>query len=451
MKLIPFSLAATAVIWGISLAAPAQAKPTPAELARLGADLTPVGAEKAGNKEGTIPAWEGGLTKPPAGWSPGQPLVDPFAGEKPLFTISAANADQYKEKMTPGAYALMKRYANFTMPVYPTHRTATVPSTVLEKVKTQAANTELEGAGIKGYSSGPYMPFPIPKNGLEAVWNHLLRYTGGSVEDRIDTFVVRPNGDFSSFGARVRRYNASHLDNPKPTENLRNLVFYTHPASLEGTIYLFQDPVDQVNASRAAWIYNSGQRRVRRAPDLNYDMITDGSEGIYFVDQVDAFNGPPDAFDWKLVGKKEIFVPYNSYKMANKNLKYADVIRQNTVNPEHMRYELHRVWVVEGTLKPDAKHQFGKRVFYIDEDSWHILAEDGYDTRGGIWRVALHGLEQVYGDDTPYYTFNLYHDLNSGAYAIWGLSNEVSSPRVFGKTGKTIDFEPDALRRQGLK
>ncbi|MGE5514837.1 MAG: DUF1329 domain-containing protein [Bacteroidota bacterium] len=442
MKLSQFSLTVAVLSWSV-LSGEAQAKLNPAELARLGADLTVVGAEKAGNADGTIPAYEGGLAKTAAG--------DPFAGEKPLFTITAANAEQYKDKLSAGDLALLKRYATFAMPVYPSHRTATFPAAMLDQVKAQAANTELDGSGIKGFLPGPYYPFPIPRNGLEAIWNHLLRYTGGSVEDRIDTFVVRPNGDYSTFGARIRRYNYSHLDEPRPSEHLRNMVFYTNPASLEGTVYLVQDPVDTVGNSRAAWIYNAGQRRVRRAPDLNYDMITDGGEGVYFVDQIDAYNGAPDRFDWKLVGKREMYVPYNTYKMASKSLKYADIIRPNTVNPDNMRYELHRVWVVEGTLKDGAKHQFGKRTFYIDEDTWHILGEDAYDTRGGLWRVALHGVEQVPGADTAYYTFNLYHDLNSGAYAIWGLSNESSVPRTFGKKGKTIDFEPDALRRQGLK
>lgn len=451
MKLLRNSLAMAVLIGGVVIAGAAQAKGPASEIARLGGDLTPVGAEKAGNKDGSIPAWNGGLTQPPAGWSPGQPLIDPFAGEKPLFTITGANAAQYKDKLSPGQLALLQRYSNFAMPVYKTRRTAAYPAAVLEQVKKQAAGVEIEGSGIKGNTPGASYPFPVPTTGLEVIWNHLLRYAGGSVEDQFDTFIVRPNGDYSSFGLRMRRYNASNLDAPKPTELLRNLLFYTHPASLQGTVYLVQDPVDQVNQSRAAWIYNAGLRRVRRAPDLAYDMITDGGEGLYFVDQVDAYNGGPDRYDWKLIGKKEMYVAYNTYKMGDKKLKYADIIRKNTVNSENMRYELHRVWVVEGVLKSGQSHQYGKRTFYVDEDTWHILAEDAYDNRGGLWRAAIHGVEQVYGANTPYYSFNLYHDLTSGAYAIWGLSNESSYPRTFGQTGKVIDFEPDALRRQGLK
>ncbi|MGE5245884.1 MAG: DUF1329 domain-containing protein, partial [Betaproteobacteria bacterium] len=110
---------ATAVAAALcGLAAPAQAKLTAAEAARLGADLTPIGAEKAGNKDGTIPAWTGGLCSPPAGWTPAQGYVDPFASDKVLFTITKANAAQYKDKLAPGALAMLEKYDTFKMPVY---------------------------------------------------------------------------------------------------------------------------------------------------------------------------------------------------------------------------------------------------------------------------------------------------------------------------------------------
>ena len=93
----------------------------------LGASQTPVGAERAGNADGTIPSWEGGLTQVPDGWKPGDPRVDPFANEKALFTITAENVDQHADKLTPGQIALLKRYPGYTMPVYTSHRTCALP------------------------------------------------------------------------------------------------------------------------------------------------------------------------------------------------------------------------------------------------------------------------------------------------------------------------------------
>lgn len=450
MTFLPHVLAAGLLAAALILPAGAQAKLSRAEIDRLGADLTPVGAEKAASKDGAIPAWNGGLATPPPGWSPGQPYADPYAGEAALFTITGSTADSYKDKLSTGELDLLKRYPGFRMTVYPTHRTVGYPSRITDQLKAQAEGTELDGIAIKNVTSA-YFPFPIPKSGVEVMWNHLLRYAGGGIEDDADTFLVRGSGDYSKFGLRLKRIYASNFDSPKPGEFNRYLSFYTSPASLEGTVYLVHDPVDLVNASRAAWIYNAGQRRVRRAPDLAYDMITDGSEGMYVVDQVDAYNGAPDRYDWKLLGKKEVFVPYNTYRMGDKRLKYSDIIQKNTINPDYVRYELHRVWVVEGTLKEGSKHLYGKRVFYVDEDSWSVLLEDAYDTRGGLWRVGLHGLVQFYDAQVPQYSFNLWHDLTSGGYALYGINNESRAIRKVGITGKVNDFEPDALRRLGTK
>lgn len=437
---------ASAVLLGLS--GPACAKITTDEAAKLGTELTPLGGEMKGNADGSIPAYTGGLAQPPAGWSADKGYTDPFAGEKPLFTITAQNLAQYKDKVTPGMQALFAKYPNFQMPVYPTHRTATVPAAVAAKVKAEATNAELNGFGLANLN-GTTTPFPIPKNGLEAIWNHTVRYLGGGLERTYSSFPVRPSGDFYDVKVLENRVFDTNMDKQSPNRLLNYTARFLSPATLAGTIQLVQEPIDQVAEVRSAWIYNVGQRRVRRAPDLAYDNVNDGTEGLRVTDDFDAFNGAPDRFDWKLVGKKEMYVAYNDYKLGSKQIPYKDILTPGTPNPDLMRYELHRVWVVESTLRPDAKHVYGKRSFYLDEDSWSVLATDAYDTRGALWRVGVHPLIQYYDAQVPWYAANIWHDLSNGSYYMAGLSNQEKSPWKFGAKGRFVDFQADALRRLG--
>ncbi|WP_031298021.1 DUF1329 domain-containing protein [Stutzerimonas chloritidismutans] len=442
----PLSLV-LAVVW-LTVAGSAWAKLTPEEVARLGNDLTPVGAEKAGNADGSIPAWEGGQAAAPAGWSPEQGYVDPFPQDQVQMVISAANAEQYQDKLTPGTLALLKKYENFKMPIYQTRRSAALPVQVTDKAKAQSSQVELQGFGLSNLN-GSTIPFPIPKDGQEAIWNHLVRYLGGGFERTFHWFPVRSSGDSYKVGFREFRVFDQNMDRSVDNHLFSYLGYFLGPATLQGTVYLVREPVDQVREARSAWIYNSGSRRVRRAPDLAYDNVSDGTESMRVTDQYDGYNGAPDRYEWKLLGKQEIYVPYNAYKLSDKSLKYQDILQKGTINADLMRYELHRTWVVEGTLKNGQKHIYGKRVMYLDEDSWTLLVEDAYDTRGQLWRVGVHPLIQFYDAGVPWYRANIWHDLSNGNYLVSGLDNEIKQPWTFGSKGRQAEFQPDALRRAG--
>lgn len=444
-------VAAFAAAASMTTSAPALAKLSDAEIARLGADLTPVGAEKAGNKAGTIPEWTGGLCTSPAGWTQGKAgYKDPYAADKPLYTITKANAAQYKDQLSAGTLAMLNKYPGFTMPVYSTRRSACYPQEVYENVKAEAGGIELSGWGLRGRVRST-VPFPIPKNGLEAIWNHPLRYLGGGLYRLYDQFPVRASGDFYKVQSEEYRVFSQNVD---PPQNNLLLVFLDRnlaPATLEGNTTLVHEPVDQVKQARAAWQYNSGQRRVRRAPELGYDNIGIASDGLRTFDQVDMYNGAPDRYDWKLVGKKEVYIPYNAYKLDDKSLRYKDIIQKNHLKSELLRYELHRVWVLEATLRKGMKHIYAKRTFYLDEDTWQIAYEDAYDTRGELWRVGIAAMMQFYDAKVPFYRLNAWHDLSNGAYLVSLLTNEISEPWTFGHKAKWADFQPDSLRRAGTK
>ena len=438
-------LLATIWLFAASLNALAQ---VPA--AQPGRDLTPVGAERAGNAQGTIPPWTGGLKEPPAGWRPEMGYIDPFPGDEPLFKITRENWANHKEQLMPGMVALLQKTDSFQMPVFRTRRTAVYPAAVTAEVANQAGTAQIDGSAVVVPAYNP-VPFPVPKTGLEAIWNHLLRYLGGGVERTAFAFPVRASGDYYRIGFKSRRIYETHID--KQTDNRLYVAMggYTEPVTLVGTMFLVHEPLNQIKERRSAWIYNAGHRRVRRAPDLGYDGITDGSEGMFTADQVDAYNGSPDRFDWTLLGKKELYIPYNSYRIGQKRQVDSDIIRRGTVNSDLMRYELHRVWVVEAKLRTGQSHVYGKRVFYLDEDSWSVVAEESYSIRGDLWRFALHGLIQYYDVQLPWYRMSIYHDLTAGSYFVGGLDQGVKEPIRFNVRGQLLDFQPDALRRAATR
>jgi len=425
----------------------AHAEMSPQDLARLGKDLTPVGAEAAGNKDGSIPAWTGGLTKPPAGHDPAKGFVDPFAADQPLYVITGANADQYKDKLAPGQIALLKRYPTYKMKVYPTRRSAALPQKEYDVIKAEAGAAKLAegGNGVQNISATA-VPFPMPKAGVEPIWNHIMHYRGGTYQRYGTEFPVHTNGNFTPLRRTEWYARASELGNPEPNRLSYYLNLVTAPSSIAGEAILSHDPLDQVKESRLAWTYNPGQRRVLRAPSVSYDSPGTGTDGLRTMDDYDGFNGAPDRFDWKLVGKKEMIIPYNNYKLTDKSLKYGSIIREGHVDQDLVRYELHRVWVVQATVKSGFRHLYAKRDFFIDEDSWTIAHKDQYDGRGELWRVHEFFLMQDYDQVMPHYAGNVQYDLQARRYLVHQLTNE-EKPTKYGMGYELSRFSPDSLRR----
>ncbi|WP_342650563.1 DUF1329 domain-containing protein [Pseudomonas sp. REB1044] len=425
------------------------------EAAKLGSTLTPMGAEKAGNADGSIGPWEP-LAKN-AGSVDGRGfLADPYGSEKPLFTITAANAEQYKDKLAPGQLAMLKRYPDtYKLPVYKTHRGATVPDSVFADIKANATKATLVqgGNGLDNFRGA--VPFPIPKSGVEVVWNHITRYRGGSVARLVTQATPQQNGTYSLVYFSDQFVFRDKMKDYDPN-NPGNVLFYfkqevTAPARLAGTVLLVHETLDQVKEARSAWIYNAGQRRVRRAPQVSYDGPGTAADGLRTSDNLDMYNGAPDRYDWKLEGKKEMYIASNAFKLDDPKLKYADIIKAGHINQDLARYELRRVWHVVATLKPGQKHIYAKRDFYIDEDTWQAAVIDQYDGRGQLWRVSEAFAQPYYNNQVPWYTLEAIYDLQSGRYLALGMKNEEKKSYDFTFTANKADFQPNALRQTGVR
>ena len=454
MKKNPFlaTICTLALLLG---AAEAQAKVSPEEAARLGNELTPLGAIRAGNAEGTIPPWEGGITTPPANYKPGMRHPDPYPDDPILFTITAENAQEYADKLSPGQIAMLNRYPDtWYMNVYPTRRNASFPERIYQAAMRNALTAELTEGGNGVINTAEAVPFPIPKEGVEAVWNHLLRFRGVSAGMTFAQVSPTAGGQYTII--TIEQKVLFPYAAPGATmETINNKALYflqtvLAPPRLAGELLLVHDTVDQVREPRKAWTYNPGQRRVRLAPNIAHDNPGTASDGQRTSDNLDMFNGSPERYDWKLVGRKELYVPYNCYKLHSGDLKYRDILHRGHVNPAHLRHELHRVWVVEGTVKAGTRHMYARRTFFIDEDTWAIIVADHYDSRGQIWRVAMGYGINFYEVPVPYGTMEANYDLLNGRYISVGLTNE-GAPFDFSLELSVEDFTPEALRRGGRR
>ena len=428
----------------------------------LGTDrFTPMGAEVAGNADGSIPRWTGSMRGVPAGLKyagSGDVYPDPYKNEKPLFTITSANYQNYAERLSEGEKKMFEKYPDtFIMHVYPSHRDGRYNELVESRTKWNASHTKLVNGvdGLRNYTGA--VPFPFPLNGAEALWNARVVHPHPTIVGVMDDIAVYLNGNTQQRRQRfVAEFPISYTDRPvgKVDEEAfginAGLVHVTleKPERHKGQMTIVHEALDQVTHERKAWVYIPGSRRVRRAPTVGYDT-PDGPGGLVTVDDSLGFNGAMNRFDWELKGKKEVYIPYHSYKFDSPNVTYDVLLQRGHANPEYMRYELHRVWVVEASLKREARHVYAKRRFYIDEDSWQIVLLESYDGRGDLWRMAI--LNTIYAYDVKGFIARaqMFHDLQSGGYIAMRLVNETSPVNHLAEPQGEDYYSPANLRKMG--
>ena len=447
----------------LAVSASGQAAPSADELAKLGlegTELTPAGAIRAANADGSIPAWKNEPVKVPAGFKEGSFHTDPFAGDKILFTINSSNYEEYADKLTDGQKHMFKTYPDYFMNIYQTRRTAVFKPYIYKAALENAPRAEVvvTPESVVGFKNAIISwAFPIPKDGNEALMNQATRPIQPWMESWDNAAAVTSTGKYVINKLSVQQ----HWKWSEPTNTIEDYdpgvdsMFYyqtiTAPAKIAGQVVLANDPAHFMDKFRSAWVYSPGQRRVKRAPQIVYDNPLSASDGLATTDQKFGFNGPNDRFNWKLLGRKEIYIPYNAYKLNSGDLKASDVIAESgRINQDLARYELHRVWAVEGTLREGTKHDYGRRVFYLDEDSWWIMLMDGYDRRDQIWRLQeLHSL-MWYDVGFMGSTLETFYDMQAGRMLAILLDNEDSAPD-FSLRLEDDYFTASSIRRRGTR
>jgi len=459
MKLNYSMLAAGVALQTFMMTGTALAAATAEELAALGTTHTCVGALKAGNADGTIPEWSGkwqGVPDHVTFEGTGNHPVDPYPQDTPKFVITAQNMEQYADKLSAGQKALFEKYPDtFQMPIYESRRDFRFPDNVCDVTRQNAQNATLvdAGEGVEATTGG--ILFPFPKTGLELLWtSSIFTYRPWTEELISDNAYVLENGSIN-WGRVKSRNLAPHLKTGTsgPTEGQSS--FYLNETILperdRGEINTGMEFWNHTTDPRQSWRYDPGTRRVRQSPEYGFDMSFPGTGGSITVDEVRIFNGSPKRYDWKIVGQQEMYIPYNTYRLHSADISYDELLTPGHANPEHMRYELQRVWVLEANLKDDYRHIYGKRHMYIDADTWFMVMADNYDARGGLWRTSMVNYFYAYEAQTWQAGVGFYHDLQAGSYLAFNLVNE--QPKAYTLNRGTLtdrDFGPQAARRAGL-
>ncbi|OGB67030.1 MAG: hypothetical protein A2496_02105 [Burkholderiales bacterium RIFOXYC12_FULL_60_6] len=446
--------AAVAAATALAIPFQATAGVSPDEAAKLKSELTPLGAEKAGNKDGSIPAWTGGYTTPIAGDKPGGRRGDPFKDEKLVFSITAKNLEQYADKLTDGTKAMLKKYPDtYRVDVYKTHRTASAPQWVYDNTFKNATRAKLVGDKVEGAFGG--IPFPVPKVGAEVMWNHLLRWRGTDWQFHTNMYQLTSDGKAVLATDGVGDQQMPYYQKDGDPESFATsgefwLVRLVNagPPIRAGEAIVGRENVDPSKSQ--SWVYLTGQRRVRKLPNPCCDTPTPAAAGVMSFDEIEVFTGRLERFDWKLLGKKEMVVPYNSNRLLQPKTD-AEVMSKNHLNPDFVRWEQHRVWVVEATLKEGKRHQAPKSRYYCDEDTWMCVLGDRWDANGQLWKTVWS--QSFVAPDLPGLVGGAmgFYDLLSGTAFVGNLYNEKKAQYPLMKPFASSHFTPDAMSAAGVR
>jgi hypothetical protein len=397
---------------------------TPEEAAQLGKTLTQFGAQIAGNADGSIPRYSGGLHTPPPGFVPDSGFwKNPFPDERPLLRIDASNVDKYADKLSAGQIAMLKKYPKtFYMDVFPSHRTAAFPDGMLQASVRNATtcNTIEGGLGVDVSCRGG-IPFPIPKTGNELMWNQQLRYQQVTTTQSSRSWIVSSNGDIIVSAEQKTYFELPYyfddLDGRDPQNYLNTWTHTLGPTRKAGELTGLSDYMNPVRNPRKAWSYTPGLRRVKSSPEFSYDTPVSSMGGVTLFDELFVFSGIMDRFDFELVGKKEMYIPYNAYQLYFE-CPIEDQFMPDHFNPKCWRWELHRVWEVRATLKPGKRHVYSSRTYYFDEDTYGAGLYDAFDKNGQLYRSIFNAGVQLYDAKAPYTVKNAVIDFNKKMYAI---------------------------------
>lgn len=423
------------------------------DAAKLKTTLTPLGGERAGNADGSIPGWTGGYTTVDKSLAAGK-RGDPFAADKPLFTITAENMSKYADKLAPGIQAMFKKYPeSYRLDVYATRRTAAAPESVYEQTFKNATMIKLaDSAGglMPDAAAQGGIPFPVPKDGVEAIWNHLLRWRGATWRETASQYLVTADGKTVLTSVGLGEFQMPYYLPGGSSDGVYWTVRLVNsgPPLRAGEAIVGRINLDQDKS--AAWTYLPGQRRVRKLPNACCDTPTPSTAGVMSFDELSVFDGRIDRFNWKLVGKKEIYLPYNNNKIFTITDPTA-LLDKHHLTQDSQRWELHRVWVVEASLANGKRHVLPKSTYYLDEDTWTAVLGERYDQQGQLSKVLWQPMVTM--PDIPATTASMagFYDLISGSWFALNIPSGAKEQYHIVSPIKDSTFTPDAMAGEGIR